>query len=58
MDGQTLPDGTQLPPLSPSLISFVASDASCLPHELDEAHWQRIGQVASGVTPGELLYYI
>ena len=40
-------DTFQLPPLSPSLISFVASDASCHPHDLDEAHWQRIGEAAS-----------
>ena len=32
-------------PMSPSLISFIASDASCLPHDLEEA--KRAGLVST-----------
>jgi hypothetical protein len=48
VDGQGQTGNAHLSPLSPSLISFIALDASCMPHELDEAHWQRIGSAASG----------
>jgi hypothetical protein len=47
VDGQGQTGDAHLSPLSPSLISFIALDASCMPHELEEAHWQRIGSAAS-----------